>query len=176
MRERLRSGPGTVLLRWPTLVSLVLLAANDHWWKPTYGNVVTGKLSGVAALVLCPLVAVGAVEVLRGRVLTRRAAIRLAAWTGLAAALTIAVTETTAAGLAGYEVLLGVLRWPLDTLASLVSGGGLSPLRRVVQHQDPTDLLTLPAAALPAWWLARQSRDRISHRSGNTGVNSVVRR
>lgn len=177
MSDHLRTAPGAVLLRWPTLAALALLACNDHWWKAAYGSVVTGKLSGVAALVLCPLIAVGAAEVVLGRQLQHRSAVRLAAWTGVGAALAIALTETTAWGLSGYELLLGALRWPLDAVASLLAGHGLPTVRRAVQHQDLTDLLTLPAAALPAWWLAtRHSRVRISHRSGKTGLNSVDRR
>lgn len=154
MGDRLRAAPGAVLLRWPTLTALAVLACNDHWWKAAYGNVVTGKLSGAAALVLCPFVAVGTAEVVLGRQLLQRSAVRLAAWTGLGAALAITLVETTPWGLSGYELLLGTLRWPFDALASLRAGTGLPAVGRVLQHQDLTDLLTLPAAALPSWWLA----------------------
>lgn len=177
MGDRLRAAPGAVLLRWPTLTALALLACNDHWWKAAYGNVVTGKLSGAAALVLCPLVAVGAAEVVLGRQLLQRSAVRLAAWTGLGVALAITLTETTPWGLVGYELLLGALRWPVDALASLRAGAGLPAVGRVVQHQDLTDLLTLPTAALPYWWLTtHHGRTRTSHRADAPAVNIAVRR
>lgn len=35
--------------------SLLLLVVNDHIWKATYGNVLTGKISDFAGLVLLPL-------------------------------------------------------------------------------------------------------------------------
>lgn len=43
------------LLNWPFLVALLVLLLNDHWWKWTFSNGLTGKLSDVAGLVLLPL-------------------------------------------------------------------------------------------------------------------------
>lgn len=37
------------------LSALVVLVANDHYWKATYGNALTGKLSDFAGLILLPL-------------------------------------------------------------------------------------------------------------------------
>jgi hypothetical protein len=39
----------------PFAAALVVLLLNDHYWKWEYGNVLTGKLSDVAGLILLPL-------------------------------------------------------------------------------------------------------------------------
>jgi hypothetical protein len=43
------------IFNYAFIISLVLLALNDHVFKGLYGNVVTGKLSDVAGLVVLPL-------------------------------------------------------------------------------------------------------------------------
>lgn len=44
-----------LLLNVVFLAALVLLIVNDHFWKASYSNVLTGKLSDLAGLVLLPL-------------------------------------------------------------------------------------------------------------------------
>src|SRR5919108_3596562 len=54
--------PGDGLLHPLVLVALAALVVNDHLLKPTFPGVVTGKLSDVAGLLLAPVVAVAAIE------------------------------------------------------------------------------------------------------------------
>jgi hypothetical protein len=44
-----------LLLNWVFIVGLALLLLNDHYWKWTYGNYLTGKLSDFAGLLILPL-------------------------------------------------------------------------------------------------------------------------
>lgn len=44
-----------LLLNYVFLVALLVLVLNDHFWKATYANALTGKLSDFAGLILLPL-------------------------------------------------------------------------------------------------------------------------
>jgi hypothetical protein len=44
-----------LLLNYIFMLALVLLIVNDHFWKANYANVLTGKLSDFAGLILLPL-------------------------------------------------------------------------------------------------------------------------
>ena len=47
---------GTALLDPRFLVAVVVLVVNDYWAKGVFGNVVTGKLSDFAGLIVFPVV------------------------------------------------------------------------------------------------------------------------
>lgn len=152
-----REVPAGLLLRWPAVTSLVVLVINDHLLKPTLATWWTGKLSGVAAFVLVPLVAVALTEVAGNRVLPRRTSVRIAAVVGVTIALCMAAVELATWASHVYEVVFGVLRWPLDALVAVGRGSPPPPLTTVSQTMDATDLLLLPAALAPALWLRHRA-------------------
>lgn len=126
------------------LASLGLWALNDHVFKPWFANAWTGKLSDVACLVVVPVLLPAAWEWCTGRT-DRRALMGCA----VGAALVMAAINVWEPAARVYEVGLGVVQWPFRALFALGTGGGLAPLREVALTRDPTDLLTLPAAAVP---------------------------
>jgi|GEM_PF-3524973 len=100
------------------IAALVLLIANDHWWKAEYGNWLTGKLSDVVGLIMLPVVIVCALRLSR-----------------LPAPLApvIAVTGTWFAAIKVWPTAAA----STETLAETLTG---------VEHQiivDPTDLIGL---------------------------------
>ncbi|MDH3706633.1 MAG: hypothetical protein OES57_11245 [Acidimicrobiia bacterium] len=113
-----------VLAHPVVLVLMTLWLLNDHVLKPTFGGLVTGKISDIAGLVVFPLV-VGTL------------------WPGPRPWAVGIVTTVV-----GY---VAVNVWApaadgADDLLTMISG----PSRLTV---DPTDLLVVPAVA-GAWWLA----------------------
>ena len=95
-----RSGPALSWLAHPVTVgALVVLIANDHWWKQAAPGPVTGKLSDVAGLLLLPpLLAV----------LARLPAVAATAVTGAG----FAVTKASASGADAASALWTVLSGP----------------------------------------------------------------
>lgn len=147
--------PGDVLLTWPAVVALVALLLNDHVLKPALASWWTGKVSGIAAFVVVPFLVVAVWEVVRRRTLSPRDRYRLVLVVGVAIATAMAGAELLPSVSRLYEVVFGTLRWPLDTAMALVAGDGLPSWSPVVQTMDATDLVTLPAALVPAWSLTR---------------------
>ncbi|HWU90795.1 MAG TPA: hypothetical protein VN253_26195, partial [Kofleriaceae bacterium] len=125
------------------LAAIVLLAANDWLLKPRFGpSLVTGKLSDVAGLAFAPVVLSAAIG------LALHAAARLGArvdpsLSGRRLALCVAATG---AGFAAVKLS--------PALAAYVAGWLSHTGRPARFHDDPTDLLTLPAL-LAALWIGR---------------------
>ncbi len=111
------------------LLALGLLAFNDFWLKNHFPSLLSGKLSDVCALVLLPLLLAGLLSLGLER--------RRAGWLSLG---------LVAAAFILFKAGPQTSAW----LRSLFALGGF-PLRGI---PDPSDLLALPALALPAWlWL-----------------------
>jgi hypothetical protein len=136
-----------------TLAAVALLAVNDWVLKPRVvpdsgASLVTGKLSDVAGLVFAPVVLSAAIGLLL------HAAARLGArvdpsLSGRRLALCLAATG---AGFAAVKLS--------PALGALVAGW-LSHLGRPARfHDDPTDLLALPAL-LAARWIGRDELRRV---------------
>lgn len=128
-----------MLAGWVVL-AIGLLVLNDHVLKAAWPGVATGKLSDACGLAFFPVLLGSAWELSTRALISRRAAVVAVVATGLV----FAATKTLPAAAHGYGLLLGLLQWPVR---ALVDGGApLVPARVAV---DPTDLLTLPALALP---------------------------
>jgi hypothetical protein len=139
---------GSLLLHPVHLVAMLLLGANDHWFKTAWPGPITGKVSDVAGLVVLPIVLISGAELIRRRPISWLAA----AAVSVACALGFAAVETWPAATNAYAVGLGWLQW----LLSGADGTALS----VRVTADPTDLLTLPAAVIPAVLTRRPDKKR----------------
>ena len=148
--------PADALLHPLVLLAIAALIVNDHVGKGLYPGLVTGKLSDVAGLAFFPLVLVGAVEVARAVV---------GRWTGpsvlelrlaiVATALSFAAVKTVPAAAFAFGWCTGAAGWAIAVAASV--GGGPAPTMIVgLVRVDPTDLVALPALALP--WLVGRRR------------------
>lgn len=159
-RAGLRQDPGDVLLHPVALLSLSLWLLNDHVLKARWGNMLTGKLSDVAALVFFPLLVVALVELLawalgrpRWWSASRKVVVVAAALTGLVM-VTINLFEPCAQL---YRHALGLAQWPLSSASALWSGQALSGPGTVDLTMDPTDLATLPALLVPLWLVSHRT-------------------
>jgi hypothetical protein len=132
-----------------TLAAIGLLVANDWILKPRFGpSLVTGKLSDVAGLAFAPVVLSAAIG------LALHAAARLGARVdpSLSARRLALCVLATGAGFAAVKLS--------PALAAQVAGW-VSHLGRPARfHDDPTDLLTLPAL-LAALWIGRDELRRV---------------
>lgn len=128
------------------LGALAVLVLNDHWGKPTFGNLLTGKLSDVAGLVVFPVFLVALAEWAAGRRLPR-----LGLPAAAATALAFTLVKTWAPAHAAYEALYAALWWPLLTARALSLGAPTPGWPEIGAVMDPTDLWTLPAVMVGAW-------------------------
>jgi hypothetical protein len=128
MRER--TGTSLRALASPVaVVSLVLLALNDHLLKQAWPGAVTGKLSDVAGLVVAPLLlTVGLTAIGVRRPCTWACALTTAGFTA------VKVSPAAAAAVSGW--------WSLTGFPTMM-------------RADPNDLLALPAVGV-AWLVHRQ--------------------
>ncbi|HYQ26859.1 MAG TPA: hypothetical protein VER04_06560 [Polyangiaceae bacterium] len=155
-RER---GPGRALLHPLAVLSLLLLIANDHWLKHAHPGVLSGKLSGFAAVLLLPLFLHALFE-LSYRASTRRLPSARVANRALCACLAVtclvyAPPELWPPAETAYRYGLGALQWPFRGLWSLVRGepaAGFLPVRATA---DPSDLVALIMLWV-AWRVAKR--------------------
>lgn len=138
--------PGDAILDPVVLSAVALMAVNDHVLKGVGPGWLTGKLSDVAGLVLLPMLLQAWVEVCQavvGRFHGRSDAV-------LRIAVTVSVVGFTAVNVwavaeRAWQVTWGALQLP----ARSVAAGGLVSVVPVAHTADVTDLLTLPAVAIP---------------------------
>jgi hypothetical protein len=165
-------GAGGLLLHPVVLAALAIWIGNDHLAKAAWPGAVTGKLSDIAGLVVFPLVPVVALELWRARrELPAPGPAWGALWIGATAAAMIAIKLTPPAAWA-YRHGLALLQYPLLAAVRLAATGELPALHPVRHAMDPTDLLALPALAVPWLLLAATHRQR---RDG-AGISSTVAR
>lgn len=124
------------------VAALVALLANDWWGKAAYPGWLTGKLSDAAGLVIAPLALAAAL----GCALHALAALGAPVAPALGRRRLGAAIALVALGFAACKLSPPVAHGVATALSYL----GGAP--RIVA--DPTDLLTLPCAAL-AWWVGR---------------------
>jgi hypothetical protein len=139
------------------LIALATLILNDHILKSIWPGIVTGKLSDIAGLVVCPIFMFGLWEVIQFRLgdrgLARRRAILVAAAiTGLGFAL----VKISPAGAEAYRLGFGVLNWPFQALSSALHGMPFVGLQPALFAQDASDLLMLPVLLVPVWLVTRR--------------------
>jgi hypothetical protein len=131
------------------LACLALWVLNDHFFKAAYSGLVTGKLSDVVSLAVFPLLPVVAMKLV-GTTGARSNNRALVAWV-LATGFVMATINLFDSAAWMYEVGLGAVQWPFFAMAAIATGGELPALHSVVLTMDPSDLLTLPALALPLY-------------------------
>lgn len=128
-----------VMLHPVAILALVVLVLNDRVLKEAFGNVITGKLSDVAGLVVFPLVVLSIID--HSTALAGRQAVTLTRtmpW----------VLVVTAAVFSGVQLF--------DPVTAAFDSSLTAMWRPSHSTQDPTDLLALPALFV-ALWVARQS-------------------
>lgn len=140
------------------LGSVALLIVNDHYLKLHHPGFLSGKLSDIAFMVVCPIwTFVAAATVLR---LHGRQSGMLFLCIAMTGALFCAMQLTTW-GDAFYRHLLGYLQWPARSAWSLVTGQRVGAARAVMATPDPSDLFCLPLLVVP-WILYRRCPDRVA--------------
>jgi hypothetical protein len=151
--------PGRLLLHPVALAALALWMVNDHLFKALWpGHLVVGKLSDVASLIAFPLLVAAGVEWLAFLARRRPDVFPVLVGASLATAFVMATINVFPAAAHAYEVGLGALQWPFFAARSAWEGGAVPAIRPVQLWMDATDLLTLPAAAVPIWlgWRVRK--------------------
>jgi hypothetical protein len=128
-----------------TLVSVILLIANDWILKRHFAGAVTGKLSDIAGLVFAPVV--------------------LSSVIGLALALATRLGARVDPSLSRRRLLLCIMATGLVFAAVKLSPDAAQALADLLPHGshiavDRTDLFTLPALAL-AYYIGRDELRRV---------------
>lgn len=143
-----------------SIAAIALLVINDHVLKGAAPGALTGKLSDLAGMMFFPLFLAAGLE-LAG---VRRA--QLVVGCALATGVVFAATNTIGPAADAYRYGLAALQWPFHALFAALRGHALPGFAPVALTMDPTDLIVLPALAVPVW-LAR-------HRAiGTSRVNAV---
>lgn len=143
--------PGDLLLGVVPLTAIGVLLLNDHVLKGAWPGVVTGKLSDAAGLVFFPFLLVGVWQLV-ARQLGRSGAGGLAAAVVaiVATGAVFALVKITPLGGEVYRYGLGFIQWPVVALLGAITGGPIpafgAPVGLVA---DPSDLVALPALAIP---------------------------
>jgi hypothetical protein len=143
-----RVAPGLDALIHPLpLAALAVLLVNDHLLKPNVPSLLTGKLSGIAVLVLLPFVLLAAWEVARF-IRPSFAAIgrRLVIGSVVVTVLSYVGIEIVPFAADVYRVGLGAAQWPVRALASALAGEAMPALAPVLLTSDVTDLFVTPIA------------------------------
>lgn len=143
-------GPADDILLHPAiLVAIATWALNDHVLKPLLANARTGKLSDVVSLAAGPAV-LAALLCRCSPWLARHVLALTAGFAPLLAAVMASINTLPEAGDA-YRWGLGLAQWPWRCAWSWLHGGSTVPLALVDLTMDPTDLWTIPAAAISPW-------------------------
>jgi hypothetical protein len=146
------------LLHPVTLSALALWAINDHVLKGWGPALLTGKLSDVTALVVCPAVLLGILEWCKPELIARhlRAALAMSC---AAIGLLLAGLELSPLVELAYQHALGTARYAVKSLAAALALEPFPQYLLVHTTPDVTDLYTLPALGVPCW-LFRGRRTR----------------
>jgi hypothetical protein len=147
-----------LLLHPIVMLSLATWALNDHVLKDALHNGLTGKLSDVTSLIVAPVLLANATALLG---LGRRRPFALLVFWSLAMAAVMTAIKLSPLAADGYRYGLAALQWPFRSALAL----SLRPLTPVYLALDPSDLWTLPAAAVPvllAWRAGGGARTSLS--------------
>jgi hypothetical protein len=155
MTEQPQKLPGDFLVQ-PIAIALIgLWLINDHWLKAAHPGWLSGKLSDVTSLAVCPLLALAAAELTWPRLSPRAGRFVLLAAIAAVGALMVSVKLLPEAAWA-YRWGLGLLQWPLRSVMALAAGDAVPALHPVRLAMDPSDLLTLPSLLI-AWAIGRRA-------------------
>jgi hypothetical protein len=150
------------LLHPITLVSLVLWALNDHVLKRWAPGALTGKLSDVTALVVCPTVLLGLLEWWLPRLVYERLRATLAACSVVIGLLALGL-ELAPPVMLGFRHALAAVQYAALNLWAWLGFGGGTAYALVQNTPDLTDLLCLPALWVPWWLVIRRARGQCFH-------------
>jgi len=149
----------SALLHPLAVSSLVLLVGNDHWLKRAYPGILSGKLSGFAAVLLLPLFLHALVELscraYTGVPMSSRVANRVLGACLVLTCLVYAPPELWPPAETAYRYGLGALQWPFRIFWSLVRGQASAAFAPVRATADPSDLTALSMLWL-AWRVGRR--------------------
>ena len=140
------------------LLALTTLVLNDHVLKGVGPAPVTGILSGLAGLILMPVVLVAGAELFswaRGRSIVPALEPMLAGC--LAVGSAYALVELLPAATELYRWVWGIVQWPGSAVIELAGSGSLPAVVPVQAVADPFDLLALPILAVPVVLQARRA-------------------
>jgi hypothetical protein len=149
---------GDLMLDPMILLALSTLVVNDHVLKGVGPAPLTGILSGIAGLVLMPVVLVAGAELIlsaRGRWLAPAMGPMLASC--LAVGCAYALVELVPAATELYRWTWGIIQWPVSAVIELAGSRSLSDVVPVRAVADPLDLLALPVLAIPVMIQARRA-------------------
>jgi hypothetical protein len=152
--------PADGLLHPVALVALAMLVINDHVLKVYAPSPLTGILSGVAGIIILPLVLQAGwetVQSLRGR--GAGPSLRVLLVGCLATGIAYAAVEMVPPITELYRYGWGALQWPASAMLALVDQEALPRIVPVLAVADPLDLSALPFLTIP-WWLGRQRASR----------------
>jgi len=161
------------LLHPLTLVALALWAINDHLLQGWGPAVLTGKLSGVAGLVVCPTVLVGILEWCAPGLLRRHQRAALAASCAIIGLFVLGLELSGPVELF-YRHALGSAQFVARSCVAWLSGSAAPAYRLARTTADVTDLLTLPALVVP-WWLGRGWSTAACTSRGDQRLGSTTR-
>ena len=151
-REPTEPVAGEGLLHPVALAAVAVLVVNDHILKSAWPSAITGKLSDVAGLMFFPLFLQALWEVgLRLGGKRVRHSWRVLAVAAVLTAVVFSALQLSPQAAEAYRVGLGGMQWPFVAGFELLRGGDLPPALRVHLTQDVTDLIALPALAIPLW-------------------------
>jgi len=175
MKNRRLPCSSAALLHPITLLALALWAINDHLLKGWGPALLTGKLSDVAGLVVSPTVLFGILEWCAPGLLRRHRRVALAGCCAAVGALLVGLELSRSVEFA-YQHALGSAQFVARSLLAWLSGGPAPAYLLVRTTPDVTDLLTLPALAVPAWLALRRTRSlRLEERGfAQEGVQAVA--
>ena len=136
-----------------SLLCLALWAINDHYGKGAWPSAISGKLSDVVCLIGLSLLIGASTEMLCGVCgVQLKRAYQLGAlasiWGAALGALVMMGINLWPSWAAAYEVGLGAAQWSVVSAWRWITDQPALPRYRVSLTMDPTDLFTLPAAAL----------------------------
>ena len=117
------------------LLSVAVLALNDHVLKARFHNALTGKLSDLAGCFVLPLFVSALLAMISAWPLRTR--LQLGAAATVALFVPIKLSDTAA-----------------QTVARVLASTGAGPMHIVV---DPTDLVAVPMVALAVWCALRRT-------------------
>jgi hypothetical protein len=144
------SRSSAALLHPVTLTALALWAINDHLLKGWGPALLTGKLSDLAGLAVCPTVLLGIVEWCAPQLVRRHWRTLLIASCAAIGLLVVGLELSKAVQLA-YQHTLGGARFVAGTLVAWLCDSRAPAFVLVSITPDVSDLLTLPALAIPCW-------------------------
>jgi NhaP-type Na+/H+ or K+/H+ antiporter len=151
--------PGDALLHPAFLAAVGVLLFNDHWLKWHHPSALTGKLSDFAGLAFFPVLLWSGWELsLAAARRFRGPSWRAALASVIATAVVFSLVKTTDAGAELYRHLWAAMQWPARAALALSRGALPAPPGAVHLVRDPTDLIALPALALPLWIARRRAR------------------